>query len=183
MLFQTIHDVALMIDRERAGRDASSSAGIVDSQSVKSPAARERGDDAGKKINGRKRHIAVDTDGCLLMVNLTTADISDSAGARTILEVMRKRWPWMKHLFADNAYDRKTLMDKAASLDFTVEVVQRTDTEPGFKVVPRRWVVERAFGWMTCWRRLVRDDEARIDISGGMIQLAMASLLLRRVCH
>jgi putative transposase len=183
LLFQTIHDVALMIDRERAGREASPSAGVVDSQTVKAPAARERGYDAGKKVSGRKRHIAVDTDGRLLMVNLTTADISDSAGAQQILDALRKRWPWMKHLFADSAYDRTKLMDKAAFLDFTVEVVRRTDSDPGFKVVPRRWVVERTFGWMTRWRRLVRDYEARIDVSKGMIQLAMASLLLRRVCH
>lgn len=146
-----------MVDRERAGREASPSGGAVDSQSVKAPAATERGYDAGKKINGRKRHIAVDTDGRLLMVNLTTADISDPAGAQTILEAMRKRWPWMKHLFADSAYDRKKLMEKAAFLDFTVEMVRRTDTEPGFKVAPRHWVVERTFGWMTRWRRLVRD--------------------------
>ena len=84
---------------------------------------------------------------------------------------------------AMKVYDRKKLMDKAAFLDFTVEVVRRTDTEPGFKVVPRRWLVERTFGWMTRWRRLVRDYEARIDVSGGMIKLAMASLLLRRGCH
>ena len=81
-LFETIHDVALMIERERSGREASPSAGVVDSQSVKAPAAEERGFDAGKKIKGRKRHIAVDADGRLLMVNLTTADISDSAGAQ-----------------------------------------------------------------------------------------------------
>ena len=80
-LFQTIHDVALMIDRERVGREASPTGGVVDSQSVKAPEAKTRGYDAGKKIVGRKRHIAVDTDGRLLMVNLTPADISDSAGA------------------------------------------------------------------------------------------------------
>jgi transposase len=80
-LFQTIHDVELMLDRERAGREASPPAAVVDSQSVKAPQARARGYDAAKKIVGRKRHITVDTDGRLLMVNLTTADISDSAGA------------------------------------------------------------------------------------------------------
>lgn len=183
LLFQTIHDVALMIDRERAGREASPSAGVVDSQSVKAPAAKDRGFDAGKKVNGRKRHIVVDTEGHLLMVHLTPADVSDSAGAQKILEGLRQRWPWMKHLFADSAYDRTKLMDKAAFLDFTVEVVRRTDSDPGFKVVPRRWVVERTFGWLTRWRRLVRDYESRIDVSKGMIQLVMASLLLRRVCH
>lgn len=183
LLFQTIHDIALMMDRERAGREASPTAGVVDSQSVKAPAAKERGCDGGKKVVGRKRHIAVDTDGRLLMINLTPANISDSVGAQKILEGIRKRWPWMKHLFADGGYDRTKLMDKAAYLDFTVEIVKRIDTDPGFKVLPRRWVVERTFGWMTRWRRLVRDYERRIDVSGGMMLIAMSSLLLRRVCH
>jgi transposase len=86
LLFRTIHDLALMLDRERAGREASPSGGVLDSQTVKAPFAEIRGFDGGKKIVGRKRHIAVDTDGRLLMVNLTTADISDSAGAQMILE-------------------------------------------------------------------------------------------------
>jgi putative transposase len=93
LLFRTIHDVALMLDRERAGRDASPSAGILDSQSIKAPHGATRGYDAGKKVLGRKRHIAVDTEGRLLMVNPTRADISDSAGAQTILAAIRKRWP------------------------------------------------------------------------------------------
>lgn len=80
-LFQAIHDVELMLDRERAEREASPSAGVIESQSVEAPSSRARGYDVGKKISGRKRHIAVDTDGRLLTVNLTTADISDSAGA------------------------------------------------------------------------------------------------------
>ena len=142
-LFQTIHDVALMLDRERVGREASPTGGVIDSQSVKAPEAKTRGYDAGKKIVGRKRHIAVDTDGRLLMVNLTTADISDSAGAQMILDSVRKRWPWLKHLFADSAYDRTKLMDKAAFLDFTIEIIKRSDTAQGFEVLPRRWVVER----------------------------------------
>src|SRR6201999_2014517 len=180
-LFQTIHDVALMVDRERAGREASPTAGVVDSQSVKAPQAETRGYDAGKKIVGRKRHIAVDTDGRLLMVNLTTADISDSAGAQAILDAIRKRWPWVKHLFADGAYDRLKLMNKAAYLDFVVEIIRRCDNQKGFEVVRRRWVVERPFGWMIRWRRLVRDYEERIDVSQAMIHVAMGSLLLPRV--
>jgi putative transposase len=157
LLFRTIHDVALMIDRERAGREASPSAAVIDSQTVKAPAARERGYDANKKIVGRKRHIAVDTDGRLLMVNLTTADISDSAGAQ--------------------------VMSKVASLDFVIEIIRRIDDEPGFKVLPRRWVVARTFGWLMRWRRLVRDYEQRLDVSKAMIHVAMGSLLLRRIAH
>jgi transposase len=183
LLFQTIHDVALMLDRERVGREASPTGGVLDSQSVKAPAAKERGFDGGKKITGRKRHIAVDTDGRLLMVNLTTADISDSAGAQMILDAIRKRWPWLKHLFADSAYDRGKLMDKAAFLDFVIEIVRKMEGQEGFQVLPRRWVVERTFGWMMRWRRLVRDYEQRIDVSEAMIQVAMGSLLLRRIAH
>jgi transposase len=182
-LFRTIHDVALMIDRERSGRAASPTGGVIDSQSVKAPAAKKRGYDAAKKIVGRKRHIAVDTDGRLLMVNLTPADISDSAGAQAVLDAIRKRWPWIKHLFADGAYDRRKLMDKAAFNDFVIEIVRRIDSEPGFKVLPRRWVVERTFAWMTRWRRLVRDYEQRIDVSKAMIHVALGSLLLRRISH
>ena len=182
LLFRTIHDVALMLDREREAREQSPSAAVVDSQSVKAPSAPSGGGyDAGKRIKGRKRHIAVDTDGRLLMVNLTTADISDSAGAQEIVSAIRRRWPWLKHLFGDGAYDRTKLLDAAALRDFTVEIIRRSDDVSGFKVLPRRWVVERTFGWMTRWRRLVRDYEKRLDVSEAMIHLAMASNLLRRL--
>ena len=120
-LFKTIHDVALMLDRERVGREMQPSAGVVDSQSVKSPApGAVRGFDAGKKVTGRKRHVVVDTDGRLLMLNITPADISDSAGAQTILAAIRKRRPFVKHLF-----DRAQLLDKAAFLDFVIGFMRR----------------------------------------------------------
>src|SRR5215213_8175313 len=172
-----------MLDRERSSREASPSAAVIDSQSIKAPHASARGFDAAKKVVGRKRHMAVDTDGRLLMVNLTPADLSDSAGAQAILDAVRKRWPWIKHLFADAAYDRLKLMDKAAYLEFIVEIIRRSDDQKGFEVLPRRWVVERTFGWMTRWRRLVRDYEARIDVSQAMILVAMGGNLLRRTTH
>ncbi len=116
-LFRTIHDLALMLDRMCEQREVVPSAGIVDSESVKAPGACERGYDAHKKISGRKRHIAVDTDGRLLAVNLTPADVADSTGAQLVLDALVKRWPWVKHHFGDAAYDRRTLLDKAAFLD------------------------------------------------------------------
>lgn len=168
MLFQTIDDIALTMDRERAGREASPSAGVVDSQAVKAPApGAKRGYDAAKKTAGCKRHVAVDTDGRLLMINLTATDISDGAGAQMILDAIPTRWPWVKHPFADGAYDRTRLMDKAAFLDFFIEVVRRIDNEPGFKVLPRRRVVERAFAWLTRWRRLARPRAAHRCLGGN----------------
>jgi transposase len=179
LLFRTIHDLVLMIDRAQAGR-AEPTAAVVDSQTIKAPAAGgSRGYDGAKKIVGRKRHIAVDTGGRLLMVNLTTADIADSVGAQAVLDALRQRWPSIKHLFADGAYDRRQMLDKAAFLDFTVEIVRRT--EKGFTILPRRWVVERTFGWLTRYRRLVRDYEARLDVSEAMIYAAMGHSILRRV--
>jgi hypothetical protein len=146
---------------------------VLDSQSVKAPMAARGGYDAAKKVLGRKRHIAVDTDGRLLMVNLIPTDIADSAGAQMILDAIRKRWPWLKHLFADGAYDRGTLMDKAAFRDFTLEIVRRLDAEPGFTVLPRSWLVERSFGWIpipkqalsVTFRRLLRHvvEEVLVD--------------------
>ncbi len=144
-------------------RAASPTGGVLDSQSVKAPAAKEHGR--------------------LLMVNMTTADISDSAGAQMILDAIRKRWPWLKHLFADSAYDRVKLTDKAAFLDFIIEIVRKMEGQQDFEVLPGRWVVARTFGWMMRWRRLVRDYEQRIDVSEAMIQVAMGNLLLRRIAH
>lgn len=183
LLFRTIHDVALMIDRERAGREASPTAGVIDSQTIKAPMADKRGYDAGKKIVGRKRHIAVDTDGRLLAVNLTTRTFP------TAPEPCRSSTPSASVGRGSNtsspmaAYDRRKLLDKAAFLDFVVEVVRRSDTDPGFKVIPRRWVVERSIGWLTRYRRLVRDYERRLDVSEAMIFLAMGNLLVRRISH
>jgi transposase len=181
LLFKVIHDVALMLDRQNQNRQECPSAAVIDSQTIKAPGGVARGYDANKKIRGRKRHVAVDSDGRLLMVNLTPADMADSTGAEWVLVALKKRWPWVKHLFADAAYDRRRLLDEATMLGFIVEVVRKLEDQHTFVPLPRRWVVERSFGWMVQWRRLVRDYEARIDVSSEMIYLAMGSLLLKRL--
>ena len=117
------------------------------------------------------------------MVHLTTADISDGAGARAILDAIRKRGPWVRQLFADGGYDRLKLMDKAVYLQFVLEIIHRRDGQKGFEVLPRRWVVERTLGWMSRWRRLVRDYERRVDVSTAMIHVATGDVLSRRSAH
>ncbi len=187
-LFRTIHDLVLMIDRERAGRAEQPTAAIIDSQSIKAPAAGgTRGYDGAKKIVGRKRHIAVDTDGRLLMVNVTTADIADSTGAQLVIAAVRKRWPWIKHLFADGAYDRRQLLESAALLDFVVEI--DTTHRQGFQNPPQT-LGRRAKLWMAHQistlgqrlrvqtRRLRSDDPRRHGKSAR--QTAYPSLVLKR---
>jgi transposase len=118
------------------------------------------------------------------MINLTTSDIADSAGPQAILEAIRTRWSWVKHLLADGAYDRRRLMDKAAFKDLVIEIIRRINADPGFKVLPRRWVLERTFARVTRWRRLLaRDYEKCFDVSKAMIHVALDGLLLRRVVH
>lgn len=115
------------------------------------------------------------------MVNLTPADVADATGAEWVLAALKQRWPWVRHLFADAAYDRRRLLDEATMLGFVVEVVHKLVDQHSFLALPRRWVVERSFGWMMQWRRLVRDYERRIDVSTEIIYVAMGSLLLRRL--
>lgn len=113
----------------------------------------------------------MDTDARLLIVNLTTANISDSSGAQQIVAAIRKRGPWLKHLFADGAYARTRLMDAAAYRDFVLEIVRRTEKRAGFKVLSRCWLVQH-FGSMSRWKRFFRDYEQRLDVSEAMIHVA-----------
>ncbi len=115
------------------------------------------------------------------MVRLTPADIAESTGAIEVLEALKRSWPKIKHLLADGPYERCKLYDKAAFLDFVVEVVHKLTDQHTSAHLPRRSVVERSFRWMTHWRRLVRDYEKRLDVSTAVIHIAMGSSLLRRL--
>jgi putative transposase len=165
--------------RSHARPGALGPAGEPDSQTPAAPGG--GGYDAARKVKGPKRHIAVDTDGSLLMVNLTTADVQDAQGAEQIIKAVRQPWPWLEHPFADGAYDRGWLMGQADYRDFVVEIVRKPSDQKGFQPLPRRWVVERAFGWMT--RRLVREYEERRDVPEAMIGAAMSSPMLQRIAH
>ena len=166
--------------RQVEGRKRHPSAAIIDSQSVKSTeTSDERGYDAGKKVNGRKRHILVDTIGLLLMVVVLPANIQDRHGAKELLaaffsQVTPRR---VKHIWADGGYTGALLGWARKLWRCTIEIVKRSELHT-FKVLPRRWVVERTFGWLGRYRRLSRDYERQAKTGETMVYLAMIRLML-----
>lgn len=169
--------------RQVEGRQSQPSAAIIDSQSVKSSeTSDERGFDAGKKINGRKRHILVDTIGLLLKVMVLPANIQDRDGGQQLLNVFFAQRPCrkVKYIWADGGY-AGTFLEWARQLwRCSVEIVKRSELHT-FKVLPRRWVVERTFGWLGRSRRLSRDYERQAQTGETIIYLAMIRLMLARL--
>lgn len=164
------------------GHQRQPTAGILDSQSVKSSeTCGERGYDAGKKINGRKRHILVDnTLGLLLMVSVLPANIQDRDGARVLLAKAFAAYGRLRHLWADGGYAGQLVTWVSRVSRCALEIVRRSDTACGFIVLPRRWVVERTFGWLGRSRRLSRDYERRPQVAEAFVYLAMCRLMLHR---
>lgn len=162
--WQAINHGLLMLVREAQGREASPSAGMVDSQSVKATeSGRPYGYDAGKRIEGRKRHILTDTEGNLVHAVVHTADIQDRDGAPLVLGGVINRFPWRRHAFADGGYAGQKLKDALRPLGkWTIEIIKRSDAAKGFEILPRRWVVERTIAWLNRNRCLAKDFEKPI---------------------
>jgi len=183
-LVDRIHDALRDRVRDAAARDPMASAGVVDAQSVKGAdtvGGASRGFDAGKKTNGRKRHIVVDTMGLLLAVIITTASVQDRDGARTVLERLRFTMPSVVLVWADGGYAGKLIEWAERLLRVTVEIVRKPAGLHTFQVLPRRWVVERTFAWITKCRRLDHDYERLPEHSEAMIKWAMIGLMTRRL--
>lgn len=186
-LWQRIHDTMRRTVRQQDRRQDEPSAGVLDSQSVKlGDQGGVSGYDAGKNIKGRKRHVLVDTMGLIWGLAISGADLQDRDGAVEVLcrllgSEALGRW---QLIWADSAYGGK-LEDWVAELPtpqkLRLEIVRRCDDVKGFKLLPKRWVVERTFGWLVKCRRLVRDYEAKVSHSEAMVLLAMIALMVRRL--
>ena len=184
-LFEIMNTLLVMNLREIEGREASPSAGVIDSQSVKTTeSGGPSGYDAGKKIKGRKRHILTDTCGFLISILVHTADIQDRDGAVDVLKGVRRRFPWLRHVFADGGYAGDKLRKALTSAgDWTIEIIKRSDQTKGFTVLPRRWVVERTFAWLGRCRRLAKDWEATVASSTAWATIASIRMLIRRTAR
>lgn len=183
-LIAEFHDRLRAVVREAAGREAEPTASVIDSQSVKADAvvgAGSRGYDGGKKINGRRRHLICDTIGLLLQIRVTAADVTDREAATVMFPALRERFPTIVKVWADGGYTGVLIDWALAVLHLVVTVVKRSDDVKGFAVLPRRWVVERTFGWLMRSRRLARDFERRCDSSEAMILWSMTMLMTRRL--
>jgi len=168
--------------RMKMGKKPTPSAVIADSQSIKTTRRGGiRGIDGNKKINGRKRHVIVDTLGFVLTVVVHAANIHDSKGVELVFRRMKESFVGLKVVFADGGYRGQLIEWANSTFGYIIKIVMRTDQQPGFKVVHKRWIIERTFAWFENQRRLSKDFEYLLETSEAMIHLASIKILLNKI--
>jgi putative transposase len=185
-----LHDALYEKCREQAEREASPTAAIIDSQSVKSAekggaSIDPHGFDAGKKIKGKKRHLLVDTQGLLLQAIVHSADVQDRGGGVLLLATLVGRFPYLEKLFADSAYQGPIFAEAVAKIlsRIKIEIIKRSDQAKGFITLPKRWIVERTIAWLNRCRRLAKDWENLNLTALVFLRFASIRLMLRRLCN
>jgi transposase len=172
--------------RTRAGRDIEPTAAVIDSQSVKADAvvgSDSRGFDGGKLINGRKRHLVVDSLGLLLGVMVTAADVGDRTAAKVLLQRVTEAHHRLVLVRADGRYTGSLVKHCLAVLALVLQIVKRSDDRRGFVVLPKRWIVERTNAWLMRTRRLARDYERRTTSAEAIVYWSMTLLMTRRLAR
>jgi transposase len=167
------------------GRQPQPTAALIDAQSIRAAETvgrPSRGYDAGKHVNGRKRHIIVDTTGLLLAVLVTGAHVQDRDGGRALIWAVRQCFPTIRLIWADSGY-RGELVTWAAAWGLTLQIVNKLTGQIGFVVLHRRWAVERTFSWINRCRRTVRDYERLPQHHAAMVQWAMIIIMTRRLAR
>ncbi|MGW0999269.1 IS5 family transposase [Streptomyces sp. NPDC002523] len=185
-LVKEFHDRLRAQVHERLGRDAEPTAGVIDSQSVKADAvvgADRRGFDGGTNINGRKRHVVVDTLGLLLGVMVTAADVGDRTAAQVLLHQVADAHHRLALVRADGGYTGSLVEHCLAPFTLVLAIVKRSDEQKGFVVLPKRWIVERLFAHLMRSRRLARDFERRTTSAEAMIYWSMTLFMTRRLAR